>query len=73
MYKISSAFALTRRSIIHTRRYYVRCNVLTHIRRGGQVQYASCGGWKSSQMPAHYAKAEFAERGAIARFKDGKQ
>lgn len=30
------------------------------------------GRWKSSQMPAHYAKAELAERGAIARFKDGK-
>ena len=25
-----------------------------------------------AQMPAHYAKAELAERGAIARFKDGK-
>ena len=31
------------------------------------------GRWKSSQMPAHYAKAELAERGAIARFKDGKR
>ena len=30
------------------------------------------GRWKSSQMPAYYAKAELAERGAIARFKDGK-
>ena len=30
------------------------------------------GRWKSSQMPAHYAKAELAERGAVARFKDGK-
>ena len=30
------------------------------------------GRWKPSQMPAHYAKAELAERGAIARFKDGK-
>ena len=30
------------------------------------------GRWKSSQMPAHYAKAELAERSAIARFKDGK-
>ena len=29
--------------------------------------------WKSSQMPAYYAKAELAERGAIARFKDGKR
>jgi hypothetical protein len=29
------------------------------------------GRWKSSQMPAYYAKAELAERQAIARFKDG--
>jgi hypothetical protein len=29
------------------------------------------GRWKSAEMPAHYAKAELAERGAIARFKDG--
>ena len=28
------------------------------------------GRWKSSQMPAHYAKAELAERGAIAQFKE---
>ena len=31
------------------------------------------GRWKSAQMPAHYAKAELAERGAIARFKAGKR
>ena len=31
-------------------------------------RYAS----RRTQMPAHYAKAELAERGAIARFKDGK-
>ena len=30
------------------------------------------GRWKSAEMPAHYAKAELAERGAIARFKDRK-
>ncbi|MDE0682842.1 MAG: hypothetical protein OXI63_08010 [Candidatus Poribacteria bacterium] len=34
----------------------------------GDMQVA--GRWKSSEMPAHYAKAELAERGAIARFKD---
>ena len=28
--------------------------------------------WKSSDMPAHYAKAELAERDAIARFRYGK-
>ena len=37
------------------------------------VDMQVAGRWKSSQMPAHYAKAELAERGAIARFKDGKR
>ena len=37
------------------------------------VEMQVAGRWKSSQMPAHYAKAELAERGAIARFKDGKK
>ena len=37
------------------------------------VDMQVAGRWKSSQMPAHYAKAELAERGAIARFKDGKE
>ena len=36
------------------------------------VDMQVAGRWKSSQMPAHYAKAELAEHGAIARFKDGK-
>ena len=34
------------------------------------VDMQVAGRWKSSQMPAHYAKAELAERGAIARFTD---
>ena len=37
------------------------------------VDMQVAGRWKSSQMPAHYARAELAERGAVARFKDGKQ
>ena len=37
------------------------------------VDMQVAGRWKSSQMPAYYAKAELAERGAIARFKDGKK
>ena len=37
------------------------------------VDMQVAGRWKSSQMPAHYAKAELAERGAIARYKDGKR
>ena len=37
------------------------------------VDMQVAGRWKSAQMPVHYAKAELAERGAIARFKDGKR
>ena len=36
------------------------------------VDMQVAGRWKSSQMPVRYAKAELAERGAIARFKYGK-
>ena len=36
------------------------------------VDMQIAGRWKSSQMPAHYAKAELAERGAIARYKEKK-
>ena len=32
------------------------------------VDMQNAGRWKSPQMPAHYAKAELAERGAVARF-----
>ena len=37
------------------------------------VDMQVAGRWKSSRMPAHYAKAELAERRAISRFKDGKR
>lgn len=36
------------------------------------VDLQVAGRWKSPQMPAHYARAERAEQGAIARFKYGK-
>ena len=36
------------------------------------VDMQVAGRWKSPQMPAHYAKAELAERGAVARFFYGK-
>ena len=36
------------------------------------VNMQVAGRWKSPQMPAHYARAELAEQGAIARFKYGK-
>ena len=37
------------------------------------VDMQVAGRWKSAAMPAHYAKSELAERGAIARYKDGKR
>lgn len=37
------------------------------------VEMQVAGRWKSSQMPAHYARGELAERGAIARYKENKQ
>ena len=36
------------------------------------VDLQAAGRWQSPQMPAHYAKAELAERGAVARFFYGK-
>lgn len=36
------------------------------------VNMQVAGRWKSPQMPAHYARAELAEQGAVARFKYGK-
>ncbi len=37
------------------------------------VDMKVAGRWKSSQMPAYYAKTELADRGVIARFKDEKR
>ena len=37
------------------------------------VDIQVAGRWKDPSMPAHYARAQFAEKGAIARFKDGKR
>lgn len=37
------------------------------------VNMQVAGRWKSPLMPAHYARAELAEQGAIARFKYGKE
>lgn len=36
------------------------------------VDMQNAGRWKSPQVPAHYAKVELAERGAVARFFYGK-
>ena len=37
------------------------------------VDIQVAGRWKDPGMPAHYARAQFAENGAIARFKDRKR
>ena len=52
----------------------LRVGSAVSLAQGGAtvVDMQVAGRWKSAQMPAHYAKAELAERGAIARFKDGK-
>ena len=34
------------------------------------VAMQNAGRWKSPNMPAHYAEAEFAERGAVARYRE---
>ena len=36
------------------------------------VDMQTAGRWKNSQMPAHYARAQEAERGAVARLRYGK-
>ena len=36
------------------------------------VEMQEAGRWKSPQMPAHYARAKEAERGAVAKFRYGK-
>ena len=36
------------------------------------VDMQTAGRWDDPKMPAHYAKAELAERGAVARFFYGK-
>ena len=52
----------------------LRIGSATSLAKAGAtlVDMQVAGRWKSSQMPAHYAKSELAERSAIARFKDGK-
>ena len=36
------------------------------------VEMQGAGRWKSPQMPAHYARVQEAEQGAVARFRYGK-
>ena len=40
--------------------------------RASVVDMQTAGRWKDPKMPSHYAKAELAARGAIARFRYGK-
>ena len=55
-------------------RHSIRVDSAVSLARAGVsvVDMQTAGRWKSGDMPAHYARAELAERGAIARFKDGK-
>ena len=50
----------------------INYRTLSGVTGASVVDMQNAGRWKSSQMPARYAKAELAERGAIARFKYGK-
>ena len=53
----------------------LRIGTTVSLARSGAslVDIQVAGRWKDPGMPAHYARAQFAERGAIARFKDGKR
>ena len=51
----------------------LRVGCLSGTSGASVVDMHVAGRWKSAQMPAHYAKAELAARGAIARYKDGKR
>ena len=37
------------------------------------VEMQTAGRWKDPKMPAHYARSELAERGAVARLRDGRK
>lgn len=52
----------------------LRIGTTVSLARSGAslVDIQVAGRWKDPGMPAHYARAQFAEKGAIARFKDGK-
>lgn len=52
----------------------LRIGTTVSLARSGAslVDIQVAGRWKDPGMPAHYARAQFAEKGAIARFKDDK-
>ena len=54
--------------------HFLRVGSVVSLAQAGAsvVDMQNAGRWKSPQMPAHYAKAELAERGAVARFFYGK-
>ena len=53
----------------------LRVGSAVSLARGGAsvVAMQQAGRWKDPKMPAHYAEAEFAERGAIAKYREGKK
>ena len=53
----------------------LRIGTTVSLARSGAslVDIQVAGRWKDPGMPAHYTHTQFAERGAIARFKDGKR
>ena len=53
----------------------LRIGTTVSLARSGAslVDIQVAGRWKGPGMPAHYVRAQFAERDAIARFKDGKR
>ena len=51
----------------------LRVGSAVSLAQASVVDMQNAGRWKSPQMPAHYAKAELAERGAVARFFYGKE
>ena len=53
---------------LHKSTLRIRSSKTDQESRGSVVDMQNAGRWKSPQMPAHYAKAELAERGVVARF-----
>lgn len=52
--------------------YSLRVGSAASLEQAGAsvVDMQVAGRWRSADMPAHYAKAELAERGAVARYKE---
>ena len=53
----------------------LRVGAAESLAQGGAtiVEMQTAGRWKDPKMPAHYARAEMASKGAVARLRSGKQ